>query len=343
MPDDSKKKSDISLVTPISSIVPSRKEVVKLEFEYIDAFIDDKVDELLRLKAIWKDHAQSEIIRIRKHNVEKEKKKNRIERAQRLQKAEELRLAESSSKRKKLNPIPLPICHPEIFPQEIWSVIIDLGFTVRCSGYVEDLHWGDVDSVDYWTKVEQIRALDMEITSLAYSHSSPDYSPTSPDYTPMSPSYMPMSPDSSLEDHASMDYARDRSYPDYTPGSPDYLGQAEFFNHADDVDFTTIENSSLLPTSELSLAQRKRRLQSDLRYVVDLFSVKNMWNAMDLMSLAQTCKRAYQQFTYLEWYKPIFMGINSHCNYFLILFCSCQIALQLPCGDFRPNRKRSTN
>jgi hypothetical protein len=70
----------------------------------------------------------------------------------------------------------------------------------------------------------------------------------------------------------------------------------------------SVANSKILG----DLLLQEKQLETDISYMCKLFSEQKRWGFLDLMSLVRTCKKAYQQFMYREWYKPIFVSIGSY-------------------------------
>ena len=104
----------------------SRKEVIREENEYIDWYVDDKIEQLERLRLMWKAHAKEEIIAIRNFVVNREKEEKKLA----ANKANETKIKRTqNAERKKEALKPLAVSNPEN-SLDIWRLIVANGICV---------------------------------------------------------------------------------------------------------------------------------------------------------------------------------------------------------------------
>ena len=157
----------------------TRKEAIEKEFKHIDECVDARMEELTELREMWKVHARSEIIAIREHNVAKEKEEKRLKK----EREENAKEAARPSKRQKVDDYnDLSACHPLKCPPDVWSIIIDAGFTKKNIAEVDAMCGQNSEALTLG--IASISTLLKRITKGAPSPTSPSYSPTSPCYAP---------------------------------------------------------------------------------------------------------------------------------------------------------------
>jgi hypothetical protein len=278
-----KEKTDVSSAPSFASLEQksktedvarslSRKEILKQEHDRIDKEVNERQEELERLRTIWKEQAKHEFDRIRDHVVAKEKEEARSKKEK-----ERTKRKSRATKKRRLDE-PLSISHPDVCPPDVWDLIIDLGFTVLSSKEVEEL---------YGEKDEKNQVVDEMFDPLE-----PDYSPTSPVYNPTSPDYSPSSPD-----YDPVLFARSPYTPSYRPTSPLFqlVSSRSYYSdsYRSDSDCDSKTNSN---KSKKRIDPFKRSNKLDLSFLTGLFSLQHLWKFTDLVNLARTCKSALHNF-----------------------------------------------